>query len=75
LNEFYELKQSELLNKRFSGVIINPICDLTPQIIREVQNCAIDSDDVTPKQSKIIEACLKTTKRYRVLVVASTDPN
>ncbi len=57
LNEFYELKQSELLNKRFSGVI-NPICDLTPPITREVQNCAIDSDDITPRQSKIIEASL-----------------
>lgn len=53
LNEFYELKQSDLLNKRFSG-LVNHICDLTPQITREVQDCAVSSDDITQRQCDII---------------------
>ncbi len=59
LNEFYELKQSEMLNKRFSGVV-NHICDLSPKITREIQNCAMDSDDISGKQSAIIENSLIT---------------
>jgi len=57
LDEFYELKQSELLQKRFSGVI-NHICDLTPSITRELQDCAIISEDLTAKQEIIIKSCL-----------------
>jgi len=57
LDDFYELKQSELLQKRFSGVI-NHICDLTPTITRELQDCAIISEDLTAKQEMIIQSCL-----------------
>ena len=57
LDDFYELKQSELLQKRFSGVI-NHICDLTPAITRELQDCAITSEDLTAKQEIIIKSCL-----------------
>lgn len=57
LDDFYELKQSELLQKRFSGVI-NHICDLTPAITRELQDCAIISEDLTAKQEIIIKSCL-----------------
>lgn len=57
LDDFYELKQSELLQKRFSGAI-NHICDLTPAITRELQDCAIISEDLTAKQEIIIKSCL-----------------
>lgn len=57
LNEFYELKQSDLLQKRFSGVV-NHICDLTIQIIREVQDCALLSEDISVKQEQIVNLCL-----------------
>jgi hypothetical protein len=57
LDEFYELKESELLQKRFGGMV-NHICDLTPQITRELQNCAMLSEDITPRQEAIINDSL-----------------
>lgn len=57
LNEFYELKQTDLLQKRFSGVV-NHICDLTEQIAREVQDCALLSEDITARQEQIVKRCL-----------------
>lgn len=55
LNEFYELNQSKLLQKHFSG-IVNHLCDLEANITREIQDCAVISDDITPSQEKIILA-------------------
>lgn len=60
LDEFYELKHSELLQKRFSG-IINPICDLESTIARAIQDCAIISDDITPRQKEMISNSLIDT--------------
>lgn len=57
LNEFYELKQSDLLQKRFSGTV-NHICDLTPEITRELQDCAILSEDINFLQEQIINHSL-----------------
>lgn len=57
LDEFYELKQSELLTKRFSGIVCH-ICDLSKKISREVQDCALKSDDITKWQAEIISKCL-----------------
>ncbi|CAD6879945.1 hypothetical protein [Methylomonas albis] len=57
LNEFYELKQSELLQKRFSGVV-NHICDLTPQITRELQDCSLLSEDISIRQELVVNLCL-----------------
>lgn len=53
LNEFYELKECELLQKHFMGKV-NHICDLSPEITRELQNCAILSDDISFWQERII---------------------
>ncbi len=61
LNEFYELKQSDLLNKRFSGMV-NHICDLTLPITRELQGCSIISEDITPRQEAIINNSLVLDK-------------
>lgn len=53
LNEFYELKQSDLLQKRFKGIVCH-LFDLTPQITREVQDCALQSEDISTRQEKIV---------------------
>jgi len=57
LNEFYELKQSDLLQKRFSGVV-NHVCDLPESIAREVQDCSLLSDDISTRQERIVSLCL-----------------
>ncbi|WP_333662766.1 hypothetical protein [Acinetobacter sp.] len=57
LDEFYELNANEVLQKRFTGVI-NPVCNLTDSIIREIQNCALESMDISGKQEQIIQASL-----------------
>lgn len=57
LNEFYELKQPEVLQKRFDG-IINPVCELGDEITRQVQDCALSSDDLSVRQEKIIVTAL-----------------
>jgi hypothetical protein len=57
LHEFYELKFADLLKKRFQGKI-NPICDLTLAIARDLQECALLSQDISRIQAKIISASL-----------------
>lgn len=53
LDEFYELNDSVLLTKRFSG-IVRHICDLSPSITIELQDCALLSQDITARQSDIV---------------------
>lgn len=57
LDEFYELKQADLLTKRFSGVVCH-ICDLSQEIAREIQDCALLSDDISKRQANIIQQSL-----------------
>ncbi|MGO7967135.1 hypothetical protein ACC720_27125 [Rhizobium ruizarguesonis] len=57
LNELYELKQNETLQKSFSN-LIKPVCDLPAEMVREIQDCALFSDDTTGFQQRAIEACL-----------------
>ncbi len=57
LDEFFELNHNEMLQKRFSA-IINPVCDLTDPIAREIQDCALESMDITNRQEKIITQSL-----------------
>ncbi|MFW2042678.1 hypothetical protein ACG94V_21140 [Acinetobacter sp. ULE_I001] len=57
LNEFYELNAVEVLQKRFAG-LINPVCDLTEEMIRKLQDCALESDDLSGKHEKIIRSSL-----------------
>lgn len=57
LNEFYEFKQSDMLQKRFNG-IVNPICDLAEDIAKQVQDCALLSDDISGKQIEIVKSSL-----------------
>jgi hypothetical protein len=57
LDEFYELNHKAILQKRFDG-LVRPICTLTDKITRELQDCALISQDISPAQSDIIRACL-----------------
>jgi len=57
LDDFYEFNDSQLLQKRFSGVV-NHVCDLEPSIIREVQDCALQGLDLSPAQLSIIKGRL-----------------
>lgn len=57
LDEFYELNANEVLSKRFSG-IINPICNLAEDLIRKIQECALESLDLMGRHEKIIRASL-----------------
>lgn len=57
LDEFYEFNNAQLLQKRFSGDV-NYICDLEEQIAREVQECALQSLDLSPAHGAVIQASL-----------------
>lgn len=57
LNEFYELNAVEMLNKRFSGRV-KPVCTLPTEIIRGVQQCALESMDITEFQELAINSSL-----------------
>ena len=57
LDAFYELDQSTVLRKRFGG-IIDPICDLPPDLTRLIQECALSSKDISLAQEAILDACL-----------------
>jgi hypothetical protein len=57
LDEFYELEHKVMLQKRFDGKV-KPVCDLIPALLRQIQDCALISLDLTPAQHAIVLACL-----------------
>lgn len=57
LDEFYEFKGTDLLQKHFSGDI-HRIGQLTDAITMELMECALKSDDISPRQSKIVESAM-----------------
>jgi hypothetical protein len=57
LDEYYEFKDSELLQRHFSGDI-NRIGTLTDAIAIELMECALRSDDISPRQSDIVQTAL-----------------
>ena len=57
LDEFYELNAGQMLAKRFSGGV-KPVCTLEDQLTRQLQDCAAESLDISPKQLKAIMSCL-----------------
>lgn len=57
LDEYYEFKESELLQQRFSGDLA-PMATLPDSITVELMECALRSDDISPCQMKIVEAAL-----------------
>lgn len=60
LDEFYELQAKKALQKSFDGKI-KPVCVFAEAIIRGIQECALESDDVSEAQADLIRACLVET--------------
>lgn len=57
LDEYYEFKDSDLLQRHFSGDI-NRIGALTDAITIELIECALRSDDISPRQTGIVQIAL-----------------
>ena len=57
LDEFYEFSYRKALKKKFDGVI-KPVCTILDPILRRIQDCARNSDDISDDQHMIIGACL-----------------
>jgi hypothetical protein len=57
LDELYEVSQGAALQKRFGGAIEH-VCDLPAALTREIQDCALFSDDTTAFQQSAIEVSL-----------------
>lgn len=57
LDEYYEFKDSDLLQKHFSGDI-NCIGLLTDPITVAVMECALQSEDISPRQTRIVQTAL-----------------
>lgn len=57
LDEYYEFKDSELLQKHFSGDI-NRIGLLTDEITVALMECALQSEDISPRQTNIVQTAL-----------------
>jgi hypothetical protein len=57
LDEFYELQHKVMLQKRFDGKV-KPVCNLIPTLLRQIQDCALISLDITSAQHVIVSACL-----------------
>lgn len=57
LDEYYEFKDSELLQKYFSGDI-NRIGLLTDEITINLMDCALQSEDISLRQAEIVQTVL-----------------
>ncbi|MCJ2088801.1 hypothetical protein MKK88_22865 [Methylobacterium sp. E-005] len=57
LDEFYEFDAATVLRKKFGGVI-DAICDLPAAIMKDLQACALGSDDLSELHERAIRASL-----------------
>lgn len=57
LDEYYEFKDSELLQRHFSGDI-DRIGLLTDEITIALMECALQSEDISPRQTRIVQTAL-----------------
>ncbi|OAJ47772.1 hypothetical protein ALQ38_03950 [Pseudomonas marginalis pv. marginalis] len=57
LDEFYDLNAVEMLNKRFTGRVKH-ICALDDQFTRLIQDCSLQSLDISEAQDLAVRACL-----------------
>ncbi|MGH9906190.1 MAG: hypothetical protein ACRD8U_11500 [Pyrinomonadaceae bacterium] len=58
LNEYYEFKDSELLQCHFSGDV-NRMGELPDDIAISVMQCAIESEDISRRQADIVKTALE----------------
>lgn len=59
LDQFFEADTAEMLSKHFAGKM-NRIGILPDKILRELLDCALASDDITPTQVTIVENTLRS---------------
>lgn len=59
LDEYYEFKGSELLQRHFSGDI-NRIGLLPDEITTALMECVLQSEDISPRQTRIVQTALDT---------------
>lgn len=57
LDEYYDFKDSELLQRHFSGDI-NRIGTLPDEITENLMACALQSEDIAPRQCTILQTAL-----------------
>lgn len=57
LDEYYELKDSELVQRHFSGDV-NRLGELPEKITVALMECAVQTDDISGQQAAIIRAAL-----------------
>jgi len=57
LDEYYEFKDSELLQRHFSGDV-NRIGVLPDSITVELMECALSSEDISGRQDQIVKSAL-----------------
>ena len=61
LDQFFEFKAHELMAKHFTGKI-KRVGVLPDQLLRELLDCAVDCQDITSKQAKVLKDCTQTVK-------------
>jgi hypothetical protein len=59
LDDYYEFKDSELLQRHFSGDV-NRIGELSDAVTIELMECALNSDDISGRQAAIVKSALDT---------------
>lgn len=59
LDGYYEFKDSELVQRHFSGHV-NRIGELPEKITIELMECAVQTDDISGQQAAIIRLVTKT---------------
>jgi hypothetical protein len=59
LDDYYEFKDSELLQRHFSGDV-NRIGELSDAVTIELMECALNSDDISGRQAGIAKSALNT---------------
>jgi len=64
LDEYYEFKDSELLQRHFSGDI-NRIGTLPDEMTEELMDCALQSEDIAPRQSALVQTALDAFRAGR----------
>ena len=58
LNEFYEFKSTELIQRHFSGDI-KPLGNLAIPLTKNLLNCTLKSEDITLRQESAIKNALE----------------
>ncbi len=58
LDDFFEFDAAALLSKHFAGTV-NRIGVLPENMLRELLECALSSDDITPTQTTIVKNSLR----------------